>query len=161
MALEHHKKLLDDRAEFAKKLGTALDDTFPKLMSRDQDVNREFARMEKRINRHRVALDKAEERILALEEAMALQHARMESMLDKMCHCQTGLVNLLLPHHLVIRLMGLFPRMLLLKGPSLRLPNCLMQLPLGHLLRCFQQCRQLSMLRVKTKKTRLLGRLLI
>ena len=49
--------------------------------------------MEKRANRHRVALDKAEEQIRALEEAMALQHAKMESMLDKLCHCQTRLVS--------------------------------------------------------------------
>ena len=124
VALEHHKKLINDQGEFAKKLGTALDNTFPKLMSRDQDVNKEFVRMEKRINRHQVALDKAEERILALEEAMDLQHSRMESMLDKMCHCQTGSVNLLLPHCLVIRLMRLFPRMLMLKDPFGLLWNC-------------------------------------
>ena len=61
-------------------MGSALDDTFPKLMVRDQDFDREFARMEKRANCHRVALDKAEERIQALEEAIALQYTRMESM---------------------------------------------------------------------------------
>ena len=124
VALEHHKKLIDNQVEFANKLGTALDDTFPKLMSRDQDVDREFARIEKRINHHWVALDKAEEKILALEEAMTLQHARMESMLEKLCHCQTRSVNLLLPRRLMIRLMGLFPRMLMLKDPLGPLQNC-------------------------------------
>ena len=104
VALEQHKKLIDNQAELSKKLCTSLDDTFPKLMSRDQDVDREFARMEKRANCHRVALDKAEERIQALEEAMALQHTKMESMLDKLCHCQTRSVNLILPHPVTIRL---------------------------------------------------------
>ena len=65
----------------------------PKLMSRDQDVDREFARMEKRSNRHRAALDKAEEQIHALEEAMALQQAKIDSMFDKLCHCQTKSVR--------------------------------------------------------------------
>ena len=71
MALEHHKKLIDDQVEMMK-MGSSLDDTFPKLMARDQDVNKEFRSMERRLNRHRVALDRAEERIQSLENAMAL-----------------------------------------------------------------------------------------
>ena len=41
-------------------------------MARDRDVDKEFAQMEKWLNRHRVALDKAEDRIQALENAMAI-----------------------------------------------------------------------------------------
>ena len=93
MALEHQKKLIDDQEEMSKKMGAALDDTFAKLMARDQDVDREFTSMERRLNRHRVALDRAEERIQALEDAMALQQAKMDSMLDKLCHCQTRSVQ--------------------------------------------------------------------
>ena len=89
VALEHHKKLLDDQEEMLKKMGAALDDTFAKLMARDQDVNREFTSMERRLNCYRVALDRAEERIQALEDAMTLQQAKMDSMLDKLCHCRT------------------------------------------------------------------------
>ena len=88
VALEHQKKLFEDHAEMLQKMGSSLDDTFPKLMARDQDVDREFAQMEKRLNRHRVALDKAEDRIQALENAMAIQQAKMDSMLDKLCHCR-------------------------------------------------------------------------
>ena len=72
VALEHHKKLFDDQEEMSK-MGAALDDIFAKLMARDQDVDREFAQMEKRLNRHRVALDRAEDCIQALEDAMAIQ----------------------------------------------------------------------------------------
>ena len=36
VALEHHKKLLNDLEEMSKKMGAALDDTFAKLMARDQ-----------------------------------------------------------------------------------------------------------------------------
>ena len=93
MALEHQKKLIDDQEEMSKKMGAALDDTFAKSMVRDQDVDREFTLMERRLNRHRVALDKPEERIQALENAMALQQAKMDSMLDKLCHCQTRSVR--------------------------------------------------------------------
>ena len=93
MALEHHKKLLNDQEEMSKKMGAALDDTFAKLMARDQDVNREFTSMERRLNRHRVALDRAEERIQALEDVMALQQVKIDSMLDKMCHCRTRSVR--------------------------------------------------------------------
>ena len=93
MALEHQKKLVEDQEEMSKKMGAAPDDTFAKLMARDQDVDREFVRMEKQSNRHRVALDKAEEQIQALEEAMALQQAKMDSMLDKLCHCRTRSVQ--------------------------------------------------------------------
>ena len=88
VALEHQKKLLDDQEEMSKKMGAALDDTFAKLMARDQDVNREFVQMEKRLNRHRVTLDRAEDRIQALEDAMAIQQVKMDSMLDKLCHCR-------------------------------------------------------------------------
>ena len=93
VALEHHKKLLDDQEEMSKKMGAALDDTFAKLTARDQDVDREFTSMERGLNRHRVALDRAEERIQALEDAMALQQAKMDSMLNKMCHCRTRSVR--------------------------------------------------------------------
>ena len=93
MALEHQKKLLDDQAELSQTLRTAWEDMCPKLVSRDQDVDKEFSSMEKRLNRHRVALNKAEERIQSLEDAMALLQAKMDSMLDKLCHCQTRLVR--------------------------------------------------------------------
>ena len=93
MALEHHKKLIDDQEEMLKKMGAALDDTFAKLMARDQDVGREFASMEKRLNRHRVALDRAEDRIQALEDTMAIQQAKMDNMLDKLCHCRARSVQ--------------------------------------------------------------------
>ena len=93
VALEHHKKLIDDQVEMVQKMGSSLDDTFPKLMARDQDVDKAFQSMERRLNRHRVALDKAEERIQSLEDAMALQQAKMDSMLDKLCHCQTRSVR--------------------------------------------------------------------
>ena len=93
VALEHHKKLLNDQEEMLKKMGAALDDTFAKLTARDQDVDREFSAMEKRLNPHRVALNKAEDQIQALEEAMALQQAKMESMLEKLCHCRTRSVR--------------------------------------------------------------------
>ena len=106
VALEHHKKLLDDQAEISKKMGAALDDTFPKLMARDQDVEKEFASMERRLNRHRVALDRAEERIQALEDGMALQQAKMESMLDRLCHCRTRSVRSHSSSLLTARLMG-------------------------------------------------------
>ena len=87
VALEQYKKLIDNQEEMLKKMGAALDDTFAKLMARDRDVDKEFAQMEKRLNRHRVALDKAEDRIQALEDIMAIQQAKMDSMLDKLCHC--------------------------------------------------------------------------
>ena len=93
VALEHHKKLIKDQAEMVKKMGSSLDDTFPKLMARDQDVDKEFQSMERRLNRHRIALDRAEERIQSLENAMALQQAKMDSMLNKLCHCRTRLVR--------------------------------------------------------------------
>ena len=93
VALEHHKKLIDDQVEMAQKMASLLDDTFPKLMARDQDVDKEFQSMERRLNRHRVALDRAEERIQSLENTMALQQAKMDSMLDKLCHCRTKLVR--------------------------------------------------------------------
>ena len=93
VALEHHKKLIDDQEEMLKKMGAALDDTFAKLMARDQDIDKEFSSMERRLNRHRVALDRAEERIQALRDAMALQQAKMDSMLDKLCHCRTRSVR--------------------------------------------------------------------
>ena len=93
VALEHHKKLLDDQEEMSKKMGAVLDDTFAKLMARDQDVNKEFKSMERRLSRHRVALDRAKEMIQALEDTMALQQAKMDSMLDKMCYCQTRSVR--------------------------------------------------------------------
>ena len=93
MALEHQKKLVEDQEEMSKKMVAALDDTFTKLMARDRDIDREFAQMEKRLNRHRVALDEAEDRIQALEDAMAIQQVRMDSMLDKLCHCKTRLVR--------------------------------------------------------------------
>ena len=89
VALEHYKKLLDGQEEMLKKMGAALDNTFTKLMGRDQDVDKEFSQMEKRLNRHRVALDKAEDRIQALEDALATQQAKMDSILDKLCHCRT------------------------------------------------------------------------
>ena len=92
VALEQYKKLIDDQEE-KSKMGSVLDDTFAKLMARDRDVNKEFVQMEKRLNHHRVALDRAEERIQSLENAMALQQAKMDSMLDKLCHCQTRLVQ--------------------------------------------------------------------
>ena len=93
MALEHQKKLIEDQEEMSKKMGAALDDTFAKLMARDQDVDREFKSMERRLNRHRVALDKAEEKIQTLADAMTLQQAQIDSMLDKLCHCQTKSVR--------------------------------------------------------------------
>ena len=93
VAFKQHKKLIDDQEEMSKKLCTSLEDMVPKLMSRDQDVNKEFAAMEKRLNCHRVALDRVEDWIQALEDAMALQQAKMDSMLDKLCHCQTRLVQ--------------------------------------------------------------------
>ena len=95
VALEHHQKLIDNQGEMSKKMGAALNDTFAKLMARDQDVDREFAQMEKRLNRHRVTLDRAEDRIQALEDAMAIQQAKMDSMLEKLCHCRTRLIQ---PH---------------------------------------------------------------
>ena len=52
VALEHYKKLIDNQAEMVQKMGSSLDDTFPKLMARDQDVDKEFWSMEKRLNRH-------------------------------------------------------------------------------------------------------------
>ena len=52
VALEHHKKLIDDQVEMVQKMGSSLDDMFPKLMARDQDVEKEFARMEKQSNCH-------------------------------------------------------------------------------------------------------------
>ena len=52
VALEQYKKLLDDQEEMLKKMGAAPNDTFAKLMARDRDINREFAQMEKRLNRH-------------------------------------------------------------------------------------------------------------
>ena len=76
-----------------KKMGSSLDDTFPKLMVRDQDVDKEFQLMERRLDCHRVALDKAEDRIQALEDAMALQQAKMNSMSEKLCHCKTKSVR--------------------------------------------------------------------
>ena len=88
MALEHQKKLIEDQEEMSKKMGAALEDTFAKLMARDQDVDREFSSMERRLNRHRVALDKAEEQIQTLVDAIALQQAQIDSMRDKLCHCQ-------------------------------------------------------------------------
>ena len=93
VALEHHKKLIHDQAEMVQKMGSLLDDMFPKLMARDQDVDKEFWLMEKRLNRHRVALDKAEDRIQALEDALATQQAKMDSILDKLCRCRTRLVQ--------------------------------------------------------------------
>ena len=93
VALEHYKKLLNDQEEMLKKMGAALNDTFAKLMVRDQDVDREFTSMERRLNCHRVALDRAEERIQALEDTMALQQAKMDSMLNKLCYCRTRLVR--------------------------------------------------------------------
>ena len=104
VALEHQKKLINDQEEKSKRMGSVLDDTFAKLMARDQDVYKEFAQMEKRLNRHRVALDKAEDRIQALEEAMALQQAKMESMLDKLCHCRTRSVRYRSSSLLTVRL---------------------------------------------------------
>ena len=88
VALEQYKKLIDDQEEKSKRMRSVLDDTFAKLMVRDRDVNKEFAQMEKRLNHHRVALDRAEERIQSLEDAMALQQAKMDSMLNKLCHCR-------------------------------------------------------------------------
>ena len=93
VALEHHKKLINDQAEMVQKMGSSLHDMFPKLMARDQDVDKEFRSMEKRLNRHRVALDKAEDRIQALENTMAIQQAKMDSMLDKLCHCRARSVR--------------------------------------------------------------------
>ena len=93
MALEHQKKLIDDQEEMSKKMGAALDDTFAKLMARDQDVDKEFSSMERRLSRHRVALDKAEEKIQTLADAMALQQAQIDGMRDKLCHCQTRSVR--------------------------------------------------------------------
>ena len=93
MALEHQQKLLIDQAELSQTLRASWEDMCPKLMSRDQDIDKEFSSMEKRLNRHRVALNNAEERIQALEEAMALQQAKMDSVLDKLCHCQTRSVR--------------------------------------------------------------------
>ena len=93
VAIEQHKKLIDDQEELLKKLCTSLEDMVPKLMLRDQDINKEFASMEKRLNRHRVALDRVEDRIQALEDVMALQQTKMDSMLDKLCHCRTRLVR--------------------------------------------------------------------
>ena len=93
VALEHHKKLIDDQVEMVQKMGSSLDDTFPKLMARDQDVDKEFRSMERRLNHHRVALDRAEDRIQSLENAMALQQVKIDSMLDKMCHCRTRSVR--------------------------------------------------------------------
>ena len=72
VTLEQHKKLFEDQSEMLTKMGSSLDDTFPKLTVRDQDVDREFSQMEKRLNRHRVALDKGEDHIQALENAMAI-----------------------------------------------------------------------------------------
>ena len=86
VALEHYKKLIDDQAEMVRKMGSSLDNTFPKLMARDQDVDKEFRLMEKRLNRHQVALDKAEDCIQTLEDALATQQAKMDSILDKLCH---------------------------------------------------------------------------
>ena len=93
VALEHYKKLIHDQEEMSKKLGSALDDTFPKLIARDQDVNREFKQMEHRLNWHRVTLNRAEDRIQTLEDAMAIQQAKMDSMLDKLCRCRTRSVQ--------------------------------------------------------------------
>ena len=93
VALEHHKKLIGDQVEMVQKMSSSLDDMFPKLMARDQDVDQEFRLMERRLNRHRVALDRAEERIQSLETAMALQQVKIDSMLDKMCHCRTRSVQ--------------------------------------------------------------------
>ena len=52
VALEHYKKLIDDQAEMVQKMVSSLDDMFPKLMARDQDVDKEFQLMEKRLNHH-------------------------------------------------------------------------------------------------------------
>ena len=93
VALEQQKKLLNDQEEMLKKMGAALDDTFAKLMARDQEVDKEFSQMEKRLNHHTVALDKTEDRIQALEDAMAIQQAKMDSMLDKLCHCRARSVQ--------------------------------------------------------------------
>ena len=93
VALEQYKKLINNQAEMVQKMGSLLDDTFPKLMVRDQDVDKEFRSMEKRLNRHQVALDKAEDRIQALEDALATQQAKMDSILDKLCCCRTRSVR--------------------------------------------------------------------
>ena len=82
VALEHHKKLLNDQEEMSKKMGAVLDDTFIKLMARDQDVDREFAQTERRFNCHRVALDRAEDCIQALEGAMAIVRATLSQLLS-------------------------------------------------------------------------------
>ena len=92
-ALEQYRKLIDDHEEMSKKMGAALDDTFAKLMARDRNIDKEFSQMEKRLNHHRVALDKAKDRIQALEDAMAIQQAKMDSMLDKLCHCRVRSVG--------------------------------------------------------------------
>ena len=105
VALEQYKKLINNQAELSQTFQTTLEDMCPKLMSRHQDVDRELARMEKRSNRHWVALDKAEERIQALEEVMALQQAKMDSMLDKLCHCRTRSVRSYSSSLLLVRLM--------------------------------------------------------
>ena len=39
VALERYKKLIDNQAEMMQKMGSSLDDTFSKLMARDQDVD--------------------------------------------------------------------------------------------------------------------------
>ena len=93
VASEQYKKLLDDQEEKSKRMASVLNETFAKLMARDRDVNTEFAQMEKRLNRHQVALDKAADRIQALEDAMAIQQAKMDSMLDKLCHCRVRSVR--------------------------------------------------------------------
>ena len=93
IALEHHKNLINDQAEMVQKMGSSLDNMFPKLMARDQDVDKEFRSMEKRLNRHRVALDKAEDCIQALEDTLATQQAKMDSILDKLCLCRTRSVQ--------------------------------------------------------------------
>ena len=49
--------------------------------------------MEKSLNCHRVALDKAEDCIQALDDAMAIQQAKMDSMLNKLCHCRARSVR--------------------------------------------------------------------
>ena len=70
-----------------QKMGFSLDDMFPKLMARDQDVDKEFRSIEKRLNRHRVALDKAEDRIQALEDAL-VTHTGNKFQFSDPVHCK-------------------------------------------------------------------------
>ncbi|KAF9777250.1 hypothetical protein BJ322DRAFT_1115159, partial [Thelephora terrestris] len=59
------------------------------LKERDDTIQRDLIEVDRRLNRHRRALNELDTKVDTLDDALPLLGARVESMSERLCHCRT------------------------------------------------------------------------